>query len=100
MSAKFLPWFITISNKYNLYCPSSLPATPSSYTTDLTLALPTIVPEYVGADAVTNVAVFVDGTVSAEPAGHVDILLPAVSSSLTAAPVLKSKLPKYSSTII
>ena len=59
-----------------------------------------MVPEYVGADAETVVAVFVDGTVSAEPAGHVDILLPAVSSNLIAAPVLKSKLPKYSSTMI
>ena len=41
-----------------------------------------------------------DGTVSADPAGHVDILLPAVSSNLTSAPVLKSNEPKNSSTII
>ena len=99
-SAKFFPWFMFTSNKYNLYSPSAVPGVLSSYTTDLTLAVPTMLPVNEGPEAVTCVAEFVDGTVSAEPAGHVDILLPAVSNNLTSAAVLKSKLPRYSLTTI
>ena len=74
-----------ISNRYNLYWPRGAPGVFFSYTTDLTLAVPKMLPVKDGLVPVITVVLDVVGTVGTAVPNDVESLLPAVSNNFTSA---------------